>query len=60
MQFEKAKSMQKFAAQQKKDTFREQLDKQIVSKNNVGIAEREEDKRYYQYVVKKAQQMKEK
>ena len=52
--------MEKMLSQEKKDKFRSQLDQQLVSKNNVGQAEKEEDRRYYEYIQMKAQEMKEK
>jgi hypothetical protein len=60
MELEKAKSLEKILSQEKKDSFKKQLDQQIISKNSVGQAEREEDRRYYDYIVQKAQEMKEK
>lgn len=60
MELEKAKSVEKMVSQQKKDKFKSQLDQQIVSKNTVGQAEKEEDRRYYEYIQMKAQEMKEK
>lgn len=55
MELERAKSLEKMVSQEKKDNFKKQLDQQIVSKNNVGQAEKESDRRYYEYIVQKDQ-----
>ena len=41
--------------QQKKDNFKRQLDKQINSKNSIGQASKDEDKKYYEIICKKEQ-----
>lgn len=60
MEFEKAKSMEKLLSQQKKDNFKKLLDQQISSKNCAGQAEKEEDRKYYQFIIQKDQELKEK
>lgn len=43
--------MQKLLTQQKRDKFKRQLDEQILSKNSVGQAEKEEDRKYYEFIL---------
>lgn len=51
--------MEKMMIQQKRDSFKKQLDSQLEQKYKQGAAQKDEDRKYYEYIVQKAQQMKE-
>lgn len=58
LELQKAKSVQKYYNQLKKDNFKQQLDEQILNKQSAGRAEKEEDRKYYEHILKQAQEMK--
>ena len=56
---EKAKEVEKQLSQRKKEQFKSQLDQQLEYKHNVRGDEKAEDRKYYEQVLQKAQEMRE-
>jgi hypothetical protein len=52
--------MEKLMSQEKKDRFKQQLDHQLMQKSVLRKDEKEEDRRYYEYIVSKGQELREK
>lgn len=53
------KQMEKMLDIEKKRQFKQQLDNQMSNRSDVALLEKESDRRYYQYITKKASEMKE-
>ena len=60
MEYERLKQLQKMSNYQRKKHFKEELDNQLRNKNGASDLEKDEDRRYYEYITKKTQEMKEK
>ena len=59
LESEKAKEVERMLSQQKKENFKSQLDQQLDYKHSVRGDEKAEDRKYYEQVVQKAQEMRE-
>lgn len=59
LEYERMKQMEKVMDLEKKKHFKEELDHQLNNKHDKNQIEKEEDRRYYEFITRKAEEQKE-